>query len=99
MFLGPSTEHNDRCPNALLYWTSTSEILNLLYTLNPKKVSLPGEASQYKLLLYQYMFPIIGYHYLFITIITIITVTIIIIIKLYKLYLSHASYLKISLQN
>ena len=47
-FLGPPTEHNDKCPNTLLY-SLTSGILNLLYTLNPKKVSLTGGASQYRL--------------------------------------------------
>ena len=46
-FLGPSTEQNDKCPNTLLY-SLTSGILNLLYTLNPKKVPLPGGASQYR---------------------------------------------------
>ena len=47
-FLGPSTEHNDKCPNTLLY-SLTSGILYFLYTLNPKKVPLPGGASQYRL--------------------------------------------------
>ena len=46
-FLGPSTEQNDKCPNTLLY-SLPSGILNLLYTLNPKKVPLPGGASQYR---------------------------------------------------
>ena len=47
-FLGPSTEHNDKCPNTPLY-SLTSGILYFLYTLNPKKVPLPGGASQYRL--------------------------------------------------